>query len=285
MRHGLEEELHPDDSIFVSREYEWDCPMPFHPTCMEVFKRVSSKTSGRFDVDTLIFWRWSHDGIDHRAHAALNRALQISSTWHHENGDEWLAANPILVPALTKVLQPALIEDGILFSEQDSAFPTIRPTRSDMGSLSCPDPFVSLPREILNLIIDNLESYDIAVMRPTPGTFTHLPIFLWNQLLLKEMPWLWEFGKFGTIATRLSGHSLPRPSSMKRTNGCSKLHMKIRHKQERNQWIVRTNYLSTMTSIVRKIHKCWKMWMLPWLQFWRKVWVKLPKNVGFGEGV
>lgn len=245
IRHGLEEELHPDESIFGSWEYKWDCPMPFHPTCMEVFKRVSSTTSGRFDVDALGFWRWSernHNGIDHRAHPALNRALQNSSTWHHENGDEWLAGNPILVPALTKVLQPALIEDGILFSEQDSAFPITRPTRSDIGSSSRPAPFASLPREILNLIIGNLGSYDVAAMRLNSRTFTHLSIFLWRQFLLKEMPWLWEIWEIWHNSDTSQWALISSAKLHEEHKRLFEAAHELRDMQEWKKWIIRKEY-------------------------------------------
>jgi hypothetical protein len=196
IRHGIEEELCPDDEYWDNQQLnEWDSPMPFHPACIEVFKRVSHQRFGIFNANGLGRWRWAEahyagNPINRRLDPVLNRGLQ--QEWYHENGDEWLAANPVLVPALPRVLRPAIIEDEALFSEKDSAFSAIRTTRPEITPELVQDPFDTLPRELVNLIITHLESPDIAALRLSSRVFTHLPIFLWKQLLLKEMPWLWE---------------------------------------------------------------------------------------------
>jgi hypothetical protein len=199
IRHGIEDELRPDDTYWNDRgEDEWDCPMPFHPACMEVFKRVSYQHFGKFNINTLGRWRWAachydKNPINRRLDPALKGGLR-NEQWSHENGNEWLAANPVLVPALLEVLRPAILEEGALFSENSSAFSTIRlgPTRPENAPRFEQDPFVTLPRELIYMIITQLESPDIAALRLSSTAFTHLPIFVWKQLLRKEMPWLWE---------------------------------------------------------------------------------------------
>jgi hypothetical protein len=197
LRHGVEEELYPDNMYWEGwGKPEWDTPMPFHPWCLEVFKRVSHQHFGFFNVNGLGRWRWAecHNNgkqVNHRFDPVLNRGLQ--QEWHHENGDEWLAANPVLVPALPEVLQPSIVEDATSFSPKDSAFSVDRAELlPGLASESVRDPFKVLPRELINLINTYLDSRDIAALRLSSRAFTHLPLFLWKQLLIKEMPWLWE---------------------------------------------------------------------------------------------
>lgn len=97
-----------------------------------------------------------------------------------------------MIPALTMVLQPALIEHSTLFREQDTLSPVDRKINPGLPPLSTPDPFAASLREIINLRTDNLESSNIAALRLFLRAFTHLPILLWKTLLFKEMPWLWE---------------------------------------------------------------------------------------------
>ncbi|KAE8137433.1 hypothetical protein BDV38DRAFT_86969 [Aspergillus pseudotamarii] len=54
------------------------------------------------------------------------------------------------------------------------------------------DSFRRLPREIRNIILNYLNSQDIASLRLVSRAFHQLPISLWQRLLREKMPWLWE---------------------------------------------------------------------------------------------
>jgi hypothetical protein len=49
-----------------------------------------------------------------------------------------------------------------------------------------------LPAEIIMQIVSQLEADDIAKLRLASRAFTHLPMSLWHQLIVKDMPWLYE---------------------------------------------------------------------------------------------
>jgi hypothetical protein len=106
--------------------------------------------------------------------------------WHHM-GYEYLAANPVFVPALKPILESALVSDEKAFSVHNSPF-TERPRRAAVSR----DLFLLLPIELILSIVSWLGSRDIAALRLASRAFTHLPISLWHQLILKEMPWLYE---------------------------------------------------------------------------------------------
>lgn len=190
IRHGLEAEFNPDDKLWGPTN---DVPMPFHPACLEVYRRVSQLRFGNFNVSGLWQWRLLEGNSDTISHCdpAVQRGLD--QEWRHKSGDEWLAANPLFVPALPRILQNAVHKNAASVDASGSAFPTRRAgTRSKSQSTEREDCFEILPQEVLLQIIQALRSPDIAALRLASRTFTHLPILLWKKLLIKEKPWLWE---------------------------------------------------------------------------------------------
>jgi hypothetical protein len=189
LRHGLAEEFNPDDDYW---EPGFEVPMPFHPACLEIYKRVAHLRFGFFNVNGLCQWRFLKDSeppYQHISHSdpAVRRGLD--QLWNHHTGDEWLAANPLFIPALPRLLQSAVYGNAASFDKNDSAFPIHRAGTQFTGLRDC---FYVLPQELLFLIIDKLRSPDIASLRLASRTFTHLPIVLWKKLLRQEMPWFWE---------------------------------------------------------------------------------------------
>lgn len=190
IRHGLDDEIRPDDEIFGAGN---EVPMPFHPACLEVYRRVSQLRFGTFNVSDLWQWRLleGKDKAISHCDPAVQRAL--GGEWLHRSGDEWLTANPTFVPALPQILQNAVYGSAASVNASDSAFPTCRAGKTSKSqSTEREDCFGILPQEVLFQIILTLRSLDIAALRLASRTFTDLPILLWKKLLKKEMPWLWE---------------------------------------------------------------------------------------------
>ena len=199
---GLEDEIYPDDDYW---EPGIEVPMPFHPACLEVYRRVSQFRFGSFNVNDLCKWRLLEGSCRFKiepkfySDPALRRA-RCGEQHCHLPGDEWLAANPLYVPALPRILQNAVYENAASFDPSNSAFPTRRDgARSNSRIAETRDSFHILPQEVLLLIVKTLRSPDIGALRLASRSFTHLPILLWKQLLRREMPWLWE----------VRNHSLP----------------------------------------------------------------------------
>lgn len=155
-----------------------EIPMPFHPTCFEIFTRASRLRSHHINIHGLAGWRRLessyHAEKDFPRYSAVKYCMD--QWWIHEPGSEWLAANPVHVPLLPTLLNSATDRYRTYLEE---------------ARLSFNDPFKKLPLEITYAILDLLSPTDIASLR-LAWCATHLPISHWRQLLLEEMPWLGE---------------------------------------------------------------------------------------------
>jgi hypothetical protein len=168
--------------------------MPFHPTCLEIFRRASISHFGIVDINGLMDWRNQESSF--KFHGAFPRHPDVKNSeqqwWSHNPGSEYLAANPVFIPSLPPLLRSAIHEDS-LFSTQSSAFalPELHAGNNATEAM-LRDPFLTIPREIRDGIVERLESKDIANLRLASCAFRQLRISLWYILLRKEMPWLWE---------------------------------------------------------------------------------------------
>ena len=162
--------------------------MPFHPTCFEIFTRASRKAFGYVDINGLMKWRnlesdYETDSAFPR-HAAVQKGSEQS--WHHEQGDEWLSANPVLIPGLEDLLLSS-IQDVAVQADHASAGRNIHNVSAQFSE----DPFEKLPREIADSILHFLDPLDVASLR-LASLAQYLPISDWEAKLEDEMPWLWE---------------------------------------------------------------------------------------------
>jgi hypothetical protein len=167
--------------------------MPFHPTCFEIFQRASKLDLSQVDVQGLMHSynvefdrpRWGYDVSNDDA---VYRGLD--QMWCHNQGDEFLAANPVFIPVLERILHSSVHEEAS-FSPQGGAFLVLE-ADWDGSSTSSSDPFMKMPQEIRDNIVECLSSREIAQLRLSSRAFRQLRISLWYSLLRKEMPWLWE---------------------------------------------------------------------------------------------
>lgn len=182
-RHGCEDP--GAENIIWDSDMENYHALPFHPTCLEVFKRASLKRNGRISTDILVDW-WKSDSDYHSFNdfprdEAVKRGQ--SQWWDHNLGDEFLAANPCYVPGLKDILQaaqkPAMDGASCVFSQAQADFPS-----SDI--------FSKLPSEIRSMVLSQLTSKDIATLRLASRSFRELPQSLFRERLLQEKPWFWE---------------------------------------------------------------------------------------------
>lgn len=118
-----------------------------------------------------------------------NVDLNSDQEWGHAKGTEYLAANPLFVPRLTPILRSAIQHDDPAFSSQTARpFFDVPPHHGGGGH----DVFASIPLEIRLMVLSHLSSRDIANLRLASRTFRQLPVLVWRDLLVREMPWLWE---------------------------------------------------------------------------------------------
>ncbi|KAK7417483.1 hypothetical protein QQX98_004603 [Neonectria punicea] len=198
-----------------------DYAMPFHPTCLEVFRRASLHRYGRIDYEALVGW-WRVDGVEERfdefpRHPAVQAASE--QWWLHSPGSEWLAANSCYVVGLQEVLDSAREGDGATGYE----------SQSRIGDREYPlkDVFSRLPQELRTMVVMYLDSRDIAALRTASRSFSPLPQAVFQALTLRERPWMWEawssldysfwssttakelHGRADSGATALKGPSVP----------------------------------------------------------------------------
>lgn len=157
---------------------------PFHPYCLEMYKRVSSLRLGKTDLVALFDW-W---GMDHdEGEIPEYPVVQGGQWWEHGAGAELLVAYPLEIPALSAIFAAARRpqED---FDANNSPFKAMdTPTQA-----SDHEPFGKLPPELRHMVVSRLRSKDIASLRLASRSFRHLPNTLWHDLMQREMPWIWE---------------------------------------------------------------------------------------------
>jgi hypothetical protein len=186
-RHGCEVP-HAENCMWVEDEAQ-DYAMPFHPPCFEVYKRMSSISRGKIDVNALTSW-WSLEAKNNLFRAFPrdpNVRLCNEQEWRHEQGTEYLAANPLYIPKLRDIFIAA-VDTSPDFSPRNGAFTNLE----TMQETTATDPFYRLPVELRTEILDNLPSKGIASLRLASRVFSQLPIAYFQTLLRREHPWLWE---------------------------------------------------------------------------------------------
>jgi hypothetical protein len=163
----------------------------FHPYCLEMYRRVLTLRicgADLFDVAEWIARRHNdipyHDSVPHR-HPAVDRGGH-ELWWYHKAGDEFLVADPLHVPGLSALFEAAK-RPQLDFDAQDSPFGKEAEMPATPG-----DPFDRLPKELRDMVLEDLGSKDIASLRVASRGFRHLPYTLWHGLMKKEMPWIWE---------------------------------------------------------------------------------------------
>jgi hypothetical protein len=158
--------------------------LPFHPYCFEVYKRASLFHKGKVDIDDLAE-EFDREEIGHvPQHPAVHEGSD--QYWNHVHGDEFLVANPLHIPALRVIIERARRTEPD-FNVRDCAFEIDAAIPTSERDL-----FGRLPEELREMVLQTLNSKDIANLRQAGSSFRRLPISHWYRLVREEMPWLWE---------------------------------------------------------------------------------------------
>jgi hypothetical protein len=171
-----------DNTFYVMEEAE-NCAMPFHPTCLEVFKRASYLRYGIVDYQGLINW-WILEAGDGFDKFPRDPAVDNSQWFHHIAGNEFVAANPCFIPNLAPIIASSALPNDPVLSWSTGVFKDTQQPSYDV--------FSQLPPELKGMLMNNLLSKDIANLRLASRSFRQLPQSLFRSLTLREMPWLWE---------------------------------------------------------------------------------------------
>ncbi|KAM0128657.1 hypothetical protein ACHAO1_008879 [Botrytis cinerea] len=195
VRHGLDNHVAADTVIWELPPNTREVAMPFHPTCLEVYKHASRLSFNQTSIQDLMKWRDEESSYEYTTQFPHDRVVSDCSEqwWNHIFGTEWLAANPVFIPALPSIVYSAKSTNPH-FSLSSPAFPVHspkpRPQRSRRNH--SPDPFLNLSQELQDEIVSYLPSKDVASVRLASRAFTQLSQMFFYKLVISEMPWLWE---------------------------------------------------------------------------------------------
>lgn len=130
--------------------------------------------------------------------------------WQHENGSEYLAANPVEIPGLEQLLKnchraiqfdspgkevPYDVNGGVYgwtYKGPKDPYNQYHKTPPPASSGASTDVFMKLPTELLYKVLDDLGSKDVANLRLVTDAYRQLPIIMFRARILEDMPWLWE---------------------------------------------------------------------------------------------
>ncbi|KAJ9618869.1 hypothetical protein H2203_008685 [Taxawa tesnikishii (nom. ined.)] len=209
-RHGCTQPNAVNNSSWMEGLPRGPAAMPFHPTCFEIYKRVSLLRLGHIDVAGLYaLWKLNGAWQNFPRDKAVVRGRE--QDWNHEPGDEFLVVNPVFVSGLPALFASTL-RDVPSFSPRNGAF---RVSESHMENMNSPskaasdDPFVSLPPELRDMVLGYLGSAEVCNLRLVSRVFRQLPISTFQRLLEQERPWLWEvwsslpYSKWATTTARV----------------------------------------------------------------------------------
>ena len=124
--------------------------------------------------------------------------------WKHEPGNEYLAANPIDIPGLEKLLHDMNpMKSTTIFGPPYQAHNNAVISQKHNPSS---DQLSKLPTEIVYHLLSYLGSKDIANLRLTSPHFRPLPANIFRMLLFEDLPWIWEVEDFPI--TEVDWHAL-----------------------------------------------------------------------------
>jgi hypothetical protein len=159
--------------------------MPFQPACFEIFKSASMARFGVVEVDGL--WKlWKiHGAVLMRFEGLPVRPdVYLVSVWvdcECRQGTEYLVARPLHLTALD-----GMIADHMSDGPQGVVF---QPPQSTMSNR---DTFLSLSRELQDILLRHLDISDVAKLRLSSRCFVQLPQSYFRHLVHTQMPWVWE---------------------------------------------------------------------------------------------
>jgi hypothetical protein len=146
---------------------------------------MSIQRFGVVDIDGLWLIREENHDDSELRYAGFDERKDVLNVieeyYHHIPGTEYLAANPVVVPALTKLIEsrPKATSDVVFNQLHISASGT-------------QDLFQTLSAELRIMLLEMLGSRDVANLRLCSRSFSQLPQTFFRHLIAREMPWVWE---------------------------------------------------------------------------------------------
>lgn len=175
--HGLTSDM---DNMWWDVGTRDETAIPFHPTCLEVFKRASLKRYGRFDIHAL--GNWWRECADWRYMHEFPRAKDVKAGedewWQHYVGSEYLATNPCFLPSLRQLLESSrkaqTVDGGPLHTKHRSSL------------------FLNCPVEMKRLIMSYLNPTDVVSVSTAYPNLRDMAQGVLQTTIPRDMPHIWE---------------------------------------------------------------------------------------------
>lgn len=179
------------NNCFFAVESEGIQGMPFHPTCLEIFKKISIHRYSALDMEGFVSWYQLI--VTHEKFYNFPRNSDVGFAdeqwWLHLLGAEYFAANPCFVPELQSIVAQTHLDN--LSRTQSRIGEDGGDSSNAAGDLS-KDMFLRLPPEIKYEIVFLLSLTDASNLCHASRAFKELPQSLFYDQVLHEMPWFYE---------------------------------------------------------------------------------------------
>ncbi|KAH7176784.1 hypothetical protein EDB81DRAFT_773570 [Dactylonectria macrodidyma] len=178
------------ETTFWNEERTEEYALPFHTTCLEVFKQASLHRTGNIDIAALTGW-WEIEG-DHKRTPDFPRDPAVTKSptnyWCHFQGDEYLVADPCRVPGLD-----SLLEMGQQAQELNTTQPSlIVQAEPSLQEPATQDPFLRLPQEVRTMILLEVPFDDVVNLQLSSRAFWDIGDAVFRNLVVRDWPWMWE---------------------------------------------------------------------------------------------
>ncbi|EEU37842.1 uncharacterized protein NECHADRAFT_88314 [Fusarium vanettenii 77-13-4] len=185
-RHGLHELRTNWEMISEGcdrQEYDVLRPLAVHSYCLDMYAKASYHRLGRVDLDGLWYWREIEttpdsygmgDRVPLRRPEVERARKRWDCPWHHLPGDEWLAANPVEIPGIYRVLETCM-------------------NRANKGQAQLQKAkLLALPTEVIHHILSFLDLPDLDTLVRACRRLYDLSQPIFKACVFRDMHWLWE---------------------------------------------------------------------------------------------
>ncbi|KAF5672658.1 pisatin demethylase cytochrome P450 [Fusarium circinatum] len=193
-RHGLKDIstswVYVDEGCMVCQELDYSLvPLPVHSYCLDMYAKTSLRRLGHIDLNGLWHWREMRNmpasyGLEDRIPEPIRKQIHLPELqrartqwdypWLHTPGDEWLVANPVEIPGISRVLESCVKELCL------------------KGYVQQTTGFLALPSEIIQHTLSFLDIPDVDSAAKTCRAIFKLAQLIFRESVLRSMPWLWE---------------------------------------------------------------------------------------------
>ncbi|KAG5782521.1 hypothetical protein H9Q73_003822 [Fusarium xylarioides] len=164
-------------------------PLPVHSYCLDMYAKASLRRLGYVELNGLWHWREMRNmpasyGVEDRIPERIRKQVRLPQLqrarqqwdwpWCHIPGDEWLVANPVEIPGLSRVLESCMKDLNIKGYTQQTTW------------------FLALPSETIQHILSFLNITNLDNAAKTCRAMFKLAQPIFRKKVVRDMPWLWE---------------------------------------------------------------------------------------------